>query len=130
MVELIDSILDNTCFNTENCEYTKCEMIENLIFEYGWKEIEEVILSILLNDNRTIDDYIVAAEVLWGAALDKREININQSIALLYYRLSGEDELVANLIWSITCKLKKIDYNSDYNPLNDLDIAKEMPGAL
>jgi hypothetical protein len=68
----------------------------------------------------------VAAEVLWGAVLDRREIPADRIIALLCYRLSPPDEYEDNLVWSITSELRGIDYLSDYNPYHDPLIQREL----
>jgi len=50
-------------------------------------------------------------------------------IALLYGRFQRAgigDEHSANLLWSITCRLKGVGYLSDYEPLHDPGVLSEM----
>lgn len=78
------------------------------------------------DNSRRISDWEVLAQVFWGAALDKRPIDANKVIALLYYRLpSDKGSSENNLAWSIVCKLKGIEYISKYNPMEDQEIIKE-----
>ena len=123
---VLDSILSNDALDSGECEESKCGEIEKLIPEYGWEAIQETTINILLDDQRRISDYDVAAQVFWGASLDNRNICINKVIALLYYRLmKNENSNENNLAWSIVTKLKKIDYLSDYDPLKDEEIIQE-----
>ena len=124
----INSILENDSLDSGDIDSDKCEHIENLIPLYGWKAVQKNLLDILSQEKREIRDYEVVAEVFWGAVLDRRNIaSTNKVIALLYHRLPNDknsDE--NNLAWSIACKLKKVDYLSDYNPMNDSEIIEEL----
>ena len=123
----INRILSNDSLDSDECEESKCETIEGLIPLHGWEAVQGVLLNILLDDERDVRDYEVAAEVFWGAILDKRLIHPqNRVIALLYHRLQIDTNSENNLVWSIVCKLKNVDYLSDYNPLNDQAIAEEI----
>ena len=124
----INAILENDSLDLDEYPESKCESIEGLISFYGWEPIQEILLSILLDEKRRIRDYEVAAEVFWGAVLDNRDISpVNTVIALLYHRLSDKrNSYENNLVWSITCKLKQVEYLSDYDPLNDDEIIEEM----
>lgn len=51
-------------------------------------------------------------------------------IALMYYRFDPTGEEEDNLVWSITAKLKKVHYLSDYAPLNDPNVLIEFHKLL
>lgn len=111
---------------TDDAENSKCEEIEErLIPKFGWEAVREAVIEVLESD-RSQSDYEVAAEVFWGAALDKRDLPVNKVIALLYYRFDqhGTDE--NNLVWSIASTLKKVDYLSEYEPLKDVEVLREL----
>ena len=121
----IRKILDNDALDVDDCESTKCEEIEHLIEVYGWEVIQSALVEMLSDICLNIEDYDVIAQVFWGAVLDKRTIDINNVIALLYLRLPDGSDL-ENLIWSITERLKGVGYLSDYEPLEDPAVIKEM----
>ena len=124
----IRKILDREVPDTEDFESSKCdkcEEIESLIEVYGWEVMQSALVEMLKEINLNIYDFDVVAQVFWGAVLDKRIIDTNKVIALLYLRLPDGNDL-ENLIWSITERLKGVGYLSDYEPLEDPDIIKEM----
>lgn len=125
VLENIEAILADDSIDDESCEDSKCERIELLIDHTGWDTIRDAILQVL-TEKRRIRDYEVAAEVLWGAVLDGRELPSNRVIGLLYYRFDPLGKSENNLVWSITSKLKGVDYLSDYNPLQDPKIQAEL----
>ena len=122
----INEIIINDRMNDESEDRpTVVELIEETIIpKYGWENVQQALFDILLDDNRTKDDYIVVEQVFWGAALDKREIRKDKVVALLYYRLGNINApYEENLLWSITAKLYGLDYvTSDYNALKDKKI--------
>jgi hypothetical protein len=127
LIYAINSVLENDYIDSDENGDTTCEKIEKLIPQYGWEAVQEILLNILLDENRKTRDYEVAAEVFWAAALDYEDISpVNKVIALLYNRLpNDENSGENNLAWSIVCKLKNIDYLSDYDPLKDPEIIAE-----
>lgn len=62
-----------------------------------------------------------------GAVLDKRGLEKDRIIALLYHRLGATEH---NLVWSITAKLKDVGYLSEYNPFDDQGVITEMRTLL
>ena len=122
----IRTILMNDALDADDCETGKCEEIERLIEVHGWDAIQAILVDMLEDDHLNISDFDVIAQVFWGAVLDKRVMDINKTIALLYMKLPPDDEHLDNLVWSITIRLKGIGYLSDYNPLEDPDVLKEM----
>lgn len=127
-IKEINEILHNVRLDDESLDRTKAETIEEVIPKYGWENVQQALLSVLLDDNRTKDEYSVVEQVFWGAVLDKRPIKQNAVVALLYYRLGDRNAPYAeNLLWSITAKLYGLDYvTSDYNALEDKKILDEL----
>ncbi len=116
----INKILSDDALNDDDREEGKSELIEALIPRYGWQSVQSAIIAVLEDKDRRQDDYLIAAELFWGATLDERDIQIDKVIALLTYRLepdAGSTE--NNLAWSIASKLKGVGYMSDYEPLKD-----------
>ena len=132
LIPIINSILADDSRDSDECEESKCEAIEDLIPSYGWEAVLKVLLNVLLDDERRTRDYEVAAEVFWGAALDNRDLSPeNKVIALLYYRLpKDKNNYENNLVWSIASRLKHVDYLSDYEPLKDGGVIEEMNQLL
>ena len=82
-----------------------CELIEALIAEHGWSAVRREMLELLRTYERP-EDWHTAAQVLWGAVLDGREIDANEAIAHLYLRLPRDGDVASsddrdNLAWSI-----------------------------
>jgi hypothetical protein len=121
----IETILVDDALDDDACEDSKCERIERLIANAGWDRVRESMLD-LLTANRRVRDYQVAAEVLWAAALDGRELPADRVIALLYHRFDPRGDNEDNLVWSITSTLKGVGYLSEYRPLQDPDVQAEL----
>lgn len=126
--EIKKILSDSEIDNNEKSDNTRCDLIEALIPKYSWNIIQEKLITILLDDEQSIDSWTVVAEVIWGALLDKRQIKKNKIIALLYYRLNRNPDqpYSNNLLWSITSKLKNTGYLSDYNPWKDQEVIEEI----
>ena len=122
----MDAILADDVLDDESSEGSKCEEIERLIGRVDWSTVRDSILSVLADSGRRRRDHEVAAEVLWGAVLDGREMPADRVIALLYNRFDPRGEAEDNLVWSITSKLKRVDYLSDYEPLQDPGVKAEL----
>lgn len=101
---------------------------ETSFSKYRWDDIQAALIFILLDDNCAKADYEKAAEIVWDAALAGKDIQIDLIVGLLYYRLGDSNHPYENnLIWSITSKLKNLDYaNTDYNPYIDETISKKL----
>lgn len=126
-VELDDEALENT---------SRAEVIFELEGKYSWEVLQQALFKVLLDDNRSEDDYYQMAVVFWIAKLEshtrkkngenKLKFKKKTIIGLLYYRLR-DSECAKNLIWSITCGLYHLDYcNSEYNPMKDEKIIAKM----
>ncbi|MEJ2426237.1 MAG: hypothetical protein P8179_12740 [Candidatus Thiodiazotropha sp.] len=125
MKEQIRKILDDTSLESEEVEDSKAELIENLITEENWQNIQNYLFEVLSDDNETYYNWHTCFEIFWGAVLDSRTIDGNRIIALAYYRLKpDEHSSESNLAWSLASELKGEDYFSEYNPLEDPDIIK------
>jgi hypothetical protein len=103
------------------------EAIEALIKQFGWELIQVELLRCLWDEKQRNHWYSVAA-VFWGATLDNRPMPTDKVIASLYLRLDTQNctDEEENLAWSITCKLKGVDYSSEYDPLKDPDVLAEL----
>jgi hypothetical protein len=121
----IRAILSDHRFDALRVDYLQVEAIEHLIPQLGWAAVRDGILGALAEERAT-DDYETLARVIWGAVLDKREVPADRVIALLYHRLSPESDYGHNLVWSITCNLRGVSYLSEYRPLQDPVVRKEM----
>lgn len=114
----LQAILDDDQLDEDSLPETRAELIEGIIETVGWEPVQSYLITVLKNDSAPYRDWLTAAEVFYGAASDHRAIESNLVIALLYKRLS-RDEDSSNLAWSIVCKLKKVGYLSDYDPMVD-----------
>jgi hypothetical protein len=121
----IEAILADDALDDEECDESKCERIERLIAAAGWAEVRDSMLEVLAA-NRRPRDYQVATEVLWGAVLDNRELPADRVVALLYYRFDPRGDCEDSLVWSITSKLKGVNYLSEYRPLQDPGVQAEL----
>ncbi|MFT3722506.1 MAG: hypothetical protein QM773_02880 [Hyphomonadaceae bacterium] len=94
------------------------DRLQPIIDTFGWGAVREEIFKALEGSEQAL--WPVAAAVIWGAALDKRELDIDLAIALVYFRIDpgipGEEN---NLAWSIASKLKGVGYLSSYDPYQD-----------
>lgn len=122
----ISQILEDDSLDLENSDLSKCEVIEQLIPELGWLTVYAEMISILEDQNQCPRNWHTAAEVLWGAVLDKRDLSeTGKLIALLYLRLGNSDG-DENLAWSITSELKGVSYLSSYDPMKDPEVVAEI----
>ena len=131
MVDLdarVVSILNDPDLDGAEDTATKAECIELLIAEHGWDALLACLCG-LLHTGDAATDWLAIAEVFWGAALDRRPMPADAVIALLYGRFQRadiRDEHSENLLWSITRRLKGVDYLSDYEPLHDPGVRSKM----
>jgi hypothetical protein len=125
--QAIDEILSNDLLDSDQSEQSKCESIEKLIVQFGWLSVQNELINILADRGQEPKNWQTAAEVFWGAVLDKREIESpNRLIALLYKRCVQDTHSIdSNVAWSITSKIKGLGYLSDYDPLKDPLIEQE-----
>jgi len=130
--ENILRILRKSEAEPSTCEGSREELIEQLIDQDGWESVRDGLFQVLLNRGLVKHGYTVAA-VLWGAVLDRRPLDPNYTIAVLErqrcFRLPDEAKdpnSLDNLVWSITIKLKGLEYLSDYDPIGDPAVKREM----
>ena len=133
----IDSILIKTELDDDSDEdISRANVIYELEKKYSWEALQIAIIHVLLDDNRTEDDWYQMAVVLWYACLesDKRrregklELKFKKKsiVALIYYRLRKLD-YAEHLLWSITCKLYQLNYDdSDFEPTKDEKIIRKL----
>ena len=108
--------------NNDTLDIWRKDLIYRIVVpDNGWNEVQEQLYEILLDSERTYDEYSVVAQVFWDAITDKKIVDKDKLVALVNYRLNPighpyED----NLAWSITCDLYHLDYcNSEYNAFRD-----------
>jgi hypothetical protein len=110
-------------------EVSAPEAIEDLIAEHGWPAIRAEMLDVLRTYERP-GDWHAVTEVLWGAALDGREMDADEVIAHVYYRLPREDDAMVddadNIAWSIALRLKREGSVSKYEPLRDAGVTRVL----
>lgn len=123
----IQEILDDDRLDDESIPETRSELIEGIIHSDGWGPVQDQLISVLKDDSAPYRDWQSAADVFWEAALDKRDVDFNIVIGLLYRRLKPDEHSSENnQAWSIVCQLKGVGYNSDYDPMADPDIVAAM----
>jgi hypothetical protein len=121
--EKVAAILADASLDAEGDprDSSRAEELEKLEPVVGWAALEVEMLALLAGDESE-DHWRVAAEVFWGAVLDRRTLHVDRVIAHLYFRFPPND----NLAWSITIKLKHLDYLSTYDPLRDSGVVREL----
>ena len=125
--ETVSAILADASFDDDACLETRDEAIWALVATHGWDAVREEMLAVLRDDGAQAH-WRDASVVIWRGG--ERPMPAVAVIALLYRRLIGDvpaaHQLDENLVWSITCNLKRVDYLSDYEPLRDPEIVAEM----
>ena len=121
----VEEIFANDALNADDGP-SKCEVLEEMLPELGWSVVLEHLLAILRQPDRRPSDWDTAAEVLWGAALDGRPMPVDVVVAHLCHRWWGPAQPENNLAWSIISKLKQVDYLSEYDPLADAGVLREL----
>jgi len=108
------------------------EQIDALIRRAGWEPVRDGVYKVLL-DPAQREHGRAAAAVFWGAVLDQRPLDPDRTIAVLYRNLRDQPaeapsvmNSLENLVWSITAKLKNKGYLSDYDPLEDPGVKREL----
>ena len=126
IISRINEILKLDIDNNTVLDISRSDLISKIIAtDYDWKELIEVFIQILADNNREDDDYIVIAQVLYSVdfvkTCDKETIDKNRLIALINYRLNPFDKPYENnLAWSLTCDFYNFDYcDSTYNVFRD-----------
>jgi|SRR5262245_32184356 len=123
MSDAVTATLDVLRLVARDAESDLDEQLQPLIDEFGWAAVCDGIFKALESKETAI--WHTAAAAIWGAALDKREMDAHRAIALVYFRLDkpGEED---NLAWSIASKLKGVGYLSSYDPRLDPPIKEQL----
>ena len=125
MYDAVTATLDVLRLVAGDAESDLDEQLQPLIDEFGWTAVCDGVFEALESKETAI--WRTAAAAVWGAALDKREMDAHRAIALVYFRLDpnkpGEED---NLAWSIASKLKGVDYLSSYDPRLDPPIKEQL----
>lgn len=112
-------------FRPEESDRELEDILAPVIAEHGWPPVGEALLGVLEADEPDLWPDAVAA--LWADVLDRCEMDSNRVIALVYHRLGGSDsDHDSNLAWSVASRLKGVGYLSDYDPLADPDVRREL----
>jgi hypothetical protein len=98
--------------------------LEALIGQVGWPDVRDSIFAALEAEAVTI--WAPAAAALWCAVLDKRDLDADLAIALVYFRLSPDPSGEDNLAWSIASRLKGVSYLSSYDPRSDPQVRTHL----
>ena len=123
MSDAFTATLDALRRATGNCEIDLDEQLQPVIDEFGWAAVCDGVFEALESKEAAI--WHTAAAAIWGAVLDKRELDANRAIALVYFRLDKPDE-EDNLAWSIASKLKGVGYLSSYDPRLDPPVQAQL----
>lgn len=112
-------------FRDEECDRDLEDLLAPVVAGHGWPPVGEALLGILEADEPGL--WPDAAGALWATALDRCELDSNRVIALVYHRLGGSaSDHDSNLAWSVASRLKGVGYLSDYDPLADPDVLREL----
>ncbi|ERN41504.1 hypothetical protein KR51_00020830 [Rubidibacter lacunae KORDI 51-2] len=126
--ELYSAPEDESSFDTFE------ENVQDLIEKYGTQGVLSDAISILMNQSKTKCWYLSASIISW---LVEEGINLpydsSYLVAALYVCLKRFPNLGANgiddgnnLVWTIAHSLKGVDYDSDWEPLEDNEVIKHM----
>lgn len=131
IIERINEILKLDIDDNSVLDIFRSDLINRfLIDEYGWEAVQNALFDILVEGNKTEDEYAVIGCVFLDAIDANRIIEKDKAVALINYRLNPFDSPYEdNTAWSVTSLLYKLDYaNSEYNAFRDkkiLTILKE-----
>ena len=110
------------------------ERINELGDENGWSNLVTESINILLDTNLKKCWHLAASVVAWSIE-DNHKLPCEWSylVAVLYLCLeidpnlgSDENADAENLVWSISQKIKGVDYLSDWDPLEDREVLEHM----
>jgi hypothetical protein len=108
----------------------KPEAIYQLVDQYGWAQVYDLLVSILRDESQS-QHWGIAQIVLFYASSDHKHgrrqcpMPADSTIALLYHRFpDGIDD--GDRIWAIVCDLKGVDHWSQYDPLKDSEVCREL----
>lgn len=105
------------------------ESVEALAQRAGWEAVLTEAMGILADAGSRRFWHQAICVVYWsspdhlGAFMADHPMDC---VARLYLCLERHPELDENLIWSIACRLKGVDYLSSWNPLLDRDVVARM----
>lgn len=112
-------------FRNEESDRDLEDLLAPVIAEQGWPPVGEALLGVLEADEP--DLWRDAAGALWAIVLDRCELDPNRVIALVYHRLGASaSDHDSNLAWSVASRLKGVGYLSDYDPLADPAVLREL----
>lgn len=117
MLDARAAIFDTFRQSADDTNFDVEERLMPLIEQIGWPAVRDSVFAALESEEKAL--WTPAAAALWGAILDKRDLDANLAIALVYHRLSPSPTEEDNLAWSIASRLKGVGYLSSYDPHAD-----------
>jgi hypothetical protein len=117
MLDAHTAVFDVLRQSADDADFDLEEHLMPLIERIGWPAVRDSVFAALESEEKAL--WTPAASALWGAVLDKRDLDANLAIALVYFRLSLNPANEDNLAWSIASRLKGVGYLSSYDPHAD-----------
>lgn len=112
-------------FRNEESDRDLEDILAAVVAGHGWPQVGEALLNILEADEPELWPDAVGA--LWATVLDRCDMDSNRVIALVYHRLGDSaTDHDSNLAWSVASRLKGVGYLSDYDPLADPEVLREL----
>lgn len=127
-------IIDKALTLPESDDFDLSSSANELAEEIGWEVLLSDCLHILLDLSNKRSWYL-SASIIFYAAADKRPFPVSwqKCVAVLYGALDQYPDLGnnggadgSNLVWSAAHILKGVSYTSHWQPLEDMDVIKEL----
>ncbi len=124
-MEVIKALLDR---EAQDEDFDLCLEVQNHAKSEGWLSIVEEALAILSDREKPLY-WRSAANIIFWSPKTELPIPKMQVVARLYWCLihGGEGiEDAENLVWSIAKDLKGVGYLSEWDPMQDPEVAKYL----
>ena len=103
------TILNDDSLDDESRDQGIVELIEGLITEDNWSEVQQIMFDVLADDRVTVERWYLCLCILRGAALDKRPVDGNRILAYACLRLQGYAVAEENdFIWALVSPIKGV----------------------
>ena len=123
IAQILDSADDEDRLDAQFGADSAPQAIYGLVDRFGWPAVFEQMVA-LLRDDPNPEHGEIAQIVLFYAA-GAHPMPADSTIALLYHRFPG-GITDGDRIWAIVHRLKRLDHGSDYDPMTDPAILREM----
>ena len=115
-------------------EHSDSDPIDDLITVHGWEPIRDTVLAIL-HDRNYVELWEIAINAIYPSVSDRKPLDDNNDfIALMYAcwkEFPGEQpDDYMNTIWTLVITLKRLSYNTEYEPLDDPAITSTIEKIL